>query len=153
MKPVPAEGEVVEEIECPGSAVGSIIGKGGAEIKSIQEKSGARIVIPRDSTICWIVGTKPAVAAASKLVKAKIQVRLTPFFLLTLALAQTHAHTHTRECADTRTHTHAPHPHYHDHLHHHRYHHPFLPTTHTLTHSLTCTDSRTTHTGCYRRRP
>lgn len=74
MKPVPADGEVVEEIECPGSAVGSIIGKGGSEIKAIQEKSGARIEIPRESSVCWVVGPKAAVASASKLIKAKIQV-------------------------------------------------------------------------------
>lgn len=65
IKPTPGEGEVVEEIECPASAVGSIIGKGGSEIKSIQEKTGARLDVPRGSPVAWIVGTKKAVAAAT----------------------------------------------------------------------------------------
>lgn len=65
IKPTPGVGEVVEEIACPANAVGSIIGKGGAEIKAIQEQTGARVDVPRGTPVCWLVGTKTAVAAAS----------------------------------------------------------------------------------------
>eukprot|EP00038_Savillea_parva_P025508 m.48005 g.48005 ORF g.48005 m.48005 type:complete len:619 (+) comp6949_c0_seq1:114-1970(+) len=76
VKPTPGPGEVVEEIECPASAVGSIIGKGGSEIKNIQEATGARVDVPRGSPVCWVVGTKKAVDAASKLIKSKIAATL-----------------------------------------------------------------------------
>jgi len=76
IKPTPGDGEVVEEINCPASAVGAIIGRGGAEIKSIQETTGARVEIPRGSPLCWVVGTKKAVAEATKLIKAKVEATM-----------------------------------------------------------------------------
>ena len=60
--------------DCPGNSdiqehYGAIIGRGGQNLKSIHEETGARIIIPRNDGPIRITGTIPAINAA----KMKIQ--------------------------------------------------------------------------------
>jgi len=56
-----------------GRAVGSVIGKGGSNIQRLQEETGARLEIARDSSDCRIVGKKESVAKAREEVEAIVK--------------------------------------------------------------------------------
>lgn len=72
-KPSVAAGEELAEVACPAAAIGAIIGKGGADIKTLQESTGARVDVPRGLNVCWIVGKPDAVKKAKKLIKDKVR--------------------------------------------------------------------------------
>lgn len=73
MKPQVGAGEVQREVELPPTTVGSIIGKGGATVKSIQESTGAKIDMNRGETaVCYVTGTAAKVEAAVKIINEKI---------------------------------------------------------------------------------
>jgi len=59
-----------ETVECPASAIGAVIGKGGETIRSIQEDSGARVNVERDPPSVRLSGAKDSVTKARKLVEA-----------------------------------------------------------------------------------
>lgn len=67
-----SKGEVLEEIDV-GSAVGNIIGSAGANIKKLQEQTGAKIDIPRGLTSCRIYGEKAKVADCVEKVKEIVE--------------------------------------------------------------------------------
>jgi len=66
----PAEGLSGEFMEIPKTAVGRVIGAGGARIQELQEKSGAKIDIDRsvEPHLCRFAGSAEAVALAKTLV-------------------------------------------------------------------------------------
>jgi len=66
----PGESEFTIEL---GRAVGAVIGKGGSTIQRLQEESGARLEIARESSSCRIVGTTEAVEKARKEVEAIVE--------------------------------------------------------------------------------
>jgi|EP01043_Picozoa_sp_COSAG02_P028508 polyribonucleotide nucleotidyltransferase len=59
-----------ETVECPASAIGAVIGKGGETIRSIQEDSGARVNVERDPPSVRLSGAKESVTKARTLVEA-----------------------------------------------------------------------------------
>lgn len=63
----PGETEFTVEL---GRAVGAVIGKGGSTIQRIQEETGARLDIARESSNCRIVGQAESVEKARKEVEA-----------------------------------------------------------------------------------
>jgi len=63
----PGESEFTVEL---GRAVGAVIGKGGSTIQRIQEETGARLDIARESSNCRIVGKTESVEKARKEVEA-----------------------------------------------------------------------------------
>ncbi|KNC82662.1 hypothetical protein SARC_05062 [Sphaeroforma arctica JP610] len=67
-----SKGEVLEEIDV-GTAVGNIIGSAGANIKKLQEQTGAKIDIPRGLTSCRIYGEKAKVAECVEKVKEIVE--------------------------------------------------------------------------------
>jgi polyribonucleotide nucleotidyltransferase len=69
------DGHVVESIDLPGYAIGSIIGKGGSNIKALEADTGASVDIKRGEgadggDACKVTGPKEAVAAAEEKIKA-----------------------------------------------------------------------------------
>eukprot|EP00041_Stephanoeca_diplocostata_P029828 m.888883 g.888883 ORF g.888883 m.888883 type:complete len:601 (-) comp23640_c0_seq6:2298-4100(-) len=72
IKPSAAPGEELAEVACPAAAIGAIIGKGGADIKALQESTGARVEVPRGLNVCWVVGKPDAVKKAKKIIKDKV---------------------------------------------------------------------------------
>ncbi len=74
---VKVEAESVS-IAVPSSAVGRIIGRQGANIKTLQRESGAKITIPRggeemESRDCVVSGTKEEIARALALLQEAVQ--------------------------------------------------------------------------------
>lgn len=65
-----ADAKYSELVECPASAIGAVIGRGGATIRSIQEDSGARVNVEREPPAVRLSGAKSSVAKARKLVEA-----------------------------------------------------------------------------------
>ena len=68
------------ELMVPASAVGALIGKGGATIDALQSESGARVRIPSDrdgesadERVVLITGSEEAIAAAVGLVEDKVR--------------------------------------------------------------------------------
>jgi far upstream element-binding protein len=69
------KGHVVETVELPKFAIGSIIGKGGASIAALQEDSGARVDIQRETDTAKVTGSKEAVAKAIESIKATVEAQ------------------------------------------------------------------------------
>ena len=67
------EGSIMIEVDCPDYAVGSIIGKAGANVKALQADTGAKVDIKRGSGKVQISGSEEAVAKAKEAVEATIQ--------------------------------------------------------------------------------
>jgi far upstream element-binding protein len=68
----PVVGGAKETIPCAG-AESRIIGKGGNNIRSLRERTGASIRVLNDSQTCVIEGTPEQVAAAAAVVREHIQ--------------------------------------------------------------------------------
>lgn len=67
------KGHVVETVDLPKFAIGSIIGKGGASIAALQESTGARVDIQRESDSAKVSGSKESVAKAIASIKETVQ--------------------------------------------------------------------------------
>jgi len=67
------EGHVKISIEVPDFVVGSIIGRGGANIKELQASTGARVDIKRGSGRADVSGSEEAVAKAKEQIEATIE--------------------------------------------------------------------------------
>ena len=73
-KELPA-GHVVETVELPKFAIGSIIGKGGSAIATLQEDSGARVDIQRETDTAKVSGPKESVDKAVASIKATVEAQ------------------------------------------------------------------------------
>ena len=73
MNGVDVAAESTETIELGARGVPLLIGKGGATIKELQAKCGARIDVPRGGTACTVSGSADDVARAVATVKALLE--------------------------------------------------------------------------------
>lgn len=73
-KELPA-GHVIETVDLPKFAIGSIIGKGGSAIATLQEDSGARVDIQRETDTAKVTGSVEAVAKAVASIKATVEAQ------------------------------------------------------------------------------
>ncbi|KAH8063837.1 RNA binding-protein [Aureococcus anophagefferens] len=73
MNGVDIAAESTETIELGARGVPLLIGKGGATIKELQAKCGARIDVPRGGTACTVSGSADDVARAVATVKALLE--------------------------------------------------------------------------------
>jgi len=67
-----AEGEVLETLSIPATAIGGVIGKGGSNISLLQDEHGATVDIPRGTTICYIYGAPSSVEQTKEAIQAII---------------------------------------------------------------------------------
>jgi hypothetical protein len=76
----PREGEHPETLDCPASALGAVIGKGGETVQKIKKQSGVRLISVKDNPPrIELAGSEPAVRSARAMVEAVLsthQLRL-----------------------------------------------------------------------------
>ena len=71
--PALEKGHIQQSVPLPKFAIGSIIGKGGSAIQRLQDDSGARVDIQRDSDSARVSGPKEAVAKAVESIEKVVE--------------------------------------------------------------------------------